>query len=259
LREELGIEIGAIDSIISVPWRYPDTTILLDAYRVLDYTGIPRGREGQALAWRRVDELAALPMPPPDQPIVNALRLPDHYAITPEPGRDDAAFLADVERVLSNGARLLQLRAKQIERSRLRELAVAARSLARARGALILINGDVDLALACGMDGMHMTSAELMSTTQRPLERDAWLATSCHTLAEIRKANELGVDFAVLGPVANTMSHDGEAPLGWDAFAELCSLAAFPVFALGGLRGDDLVRARAAGAQGIAGISAFFK
>ncbi len=66
LREELGIEIGAIDSIIGVPWRYPDKTILLDAYRVLDYTGIPRGREGQALAWRRIDELAALSMPPPD-------------------------------------------------------------------------------------------------------------------------------------------------------------------------------------------------
>lgn len=260
LREELGIEIGAIDSIIGVPWRYPDKTILLDAYRVLDYTGIPRGRERQALAWRRIDELAALSMPPPDRPIVNALRLPEHYAITPEPGdpADDKHFLESIERALANGVHLLQLRAKQVDSTRLRKLVLASLALVHVRGGRLLVNGNADLALECGADGVHLTSTELRGAALRPLGPEKWVAASCHDDADVRRANAIGVDFGVLSPVAATASHANTGSLGWGRFAELCALATFPVYALGGLRADEAGHARSYGAQGVAGISAFF-
>jgi len=258
LREELGIEIGPIEPLIGVPWRYAEKTILLDAWRVLDYSGAPVGHEGQATAWHDVDELAALDMPPPDRPIVNALRLPDRYAITAEPDADPGEFLRRVERVLGGGLRLLQLRAKTLPLDRLRTLARATRDLARRHCAQVMLNGDPQAAYDWGFDGVHLSAHRLMRTVQRPFDRGRWLAASCHDEAQIDRANEIGVDFAVVGPVLPTASHAGAPPLGWARFAELATRAAFPVYALGGLRAEDMSTARMNGAQGIAGISAFF-
>ena len=258
LREELGIEIGASEPLIRVPWRYPDKAIVLDAWRVLDYSGEPVGREDQAIAWHHIDELAALDMPAADRPIVNALRLPDRYAITPEPGTDAAEFLRRVEKVLAGGVRLLQLRAKTLPHDRLQTLALATRDLARRHGAQIVLNGDPHAARDWGFDGVHLPAHRLMRTTQRPFGHERWLAASCHDEAEIDHANAIGVDCAVVGPVKPTASHAGAPALGWARFAELAARAAFPVYALGGLRAEDVLTAREHGAQGVAGISAFF-
>ncbi len=258
LREELGIETGAVEPLIGVPWCYPDKTIFLDAYRVLAYAGVPGGREDQAISWHRAEALTTLDMPPPDRPIVNALRLPACYAITPDPGVDDAEFVQRAERAIVDGARLLQLRAKHVGAARLRGLAHALRKITQAHGAQLILDGSSELASECAADGVHLSSSDLLRAARRPLGPGKWVAASCHDEREIRKANALGIDFGVLGPVAMTDSHPGVPPLGWARFAELCALAAFPVFALGGLRPDDVGRARAAGAQGIAGISAFF-
>jgi 8-oxo-dGTP diphosphatase len=264
LHEELGIEIGAIElqPLISIPWRYPEKSIVLHALRVHDFRGEPHGREAQDLCWARLEDLAGIPMPPPDLPIVTALRLPPHYAITPEPGEDMETFLASFERMLSTGVRLVQLRAKQLsaDRDRLRDLASAARQRAGAVGAALLLNGNANATLAqeLELDGVHVPAVDLMQLSARPLDQKHWVAVSCHNERELTHAAAIGVDFAVLGAVLPTSSHPGAAVLGWERFSELCAGVPFPVYALGGLRRDDLARARAAGGQGIAGISAFW-
>jgi 8-oxo-dGTP diphosphatase len=60
-----------------------------------------------------------------------------------------------------------------------------------------------------------------------------------------------------LSPVLPTSSHPGIEPLGWDRFAALADQVSIPVYALGGMKPDDWLRARDRGGQGIAGISAF--
>jgi 8-oxo-dGTP diphosphatase len=258
LREELGIEIGALERLIGVPWQYAQKSIFLDAYRVLDYIGTPHGREAQALDWRLAGDLTRVDMPPPDRPIVSALRLPPLYAITPEPGDNDAAFLARVDQVLATGISLLQLRAKNLSHARLRALARAIQTRARAAGAWMLLNANTDIALDLDLDGVHLPAAELLQLKERPLSRDRWLAASCHDARELAHAAAIGVDFAVLGPVRATQSHPGAASLGWAAFAELRAAAPFPVYALGGLNRGDLAAAKVVGAHGVAGISGFF-
>ena len=85
LHEELGIvaQVGA--HLITVPQRYPDKRLRLDVRHVSRWTGLPRGREGQALAWVPPHKLASYTMPPADIPVVAALLQPDRYAITPTP------------------------------------------------------------------------------------------------------------------------------------------------------------------------------
>jgi 8-oxo-dGTP diphosphatase len=262
LHEELGVDIGAIEPhpLISVPWQYPEKSIVLHAFRVRDFSGEPHGRETQQLQWAQPDQLADISMPPPDRPIVTALRLPPHYAITPEPGDDTEAFLASFDRMLATGVRLVQLRAKRLsaDRDRLRALAAMARKRACAAGATLLLNGDVGLARELGLDGVHLPAVDLMRLSARPLDEKHWVAASCHNERELAHAAAIGVDFAVLGPVLPTASHPDAKALGWDRFADLCALSPFPVYALGGLQTSDVGLATRAGAQGIAGISAYW-
>jgi len=255
LHEELGIEIGEIEPVIAVPWDYGRAPFLLDVRRVRDFRGEPHGREGQALCWAALDELAAIDMPPADRPAVAALRLPPLYAITPEPTADD--FLPRLERLFAAGVRLVQLRAKALSDHALRAMAGRAAALAAAHGATLLLNDHAELARELGL-GVHLSTASLRRATSRPLPPDRWLGASCHDAAELAHAAAIGADFAVLGPLAATASHPDAAPLGWGRFEELVAEAALPVYALGGVGPADLGAARAAGAQGVAGISAFW-
>src|SRR5690606_12409376 len=91
----------------------------------------------------------------------------------------------------------------------------------------------------------------------RPLPDGQRVAASCHTADELRAAEALGCDFAVLGPVRETASHPGEPGIGWEAFAAMREQVSLPIYAIGGLGDDDLEAARRHGAQGIAAISAF--
>jgi len=256
LREEIGVEIGAVEKLIAVPWRYPQKSLVLDVYNVLTHAGSIHGREGQALRWATFDEISGIAMPAADRPIIAALRLPSHYVITPEPAENAAEFLGELKRVLDAGERCVQLRSKRLAHEHMRVLAQAARELTESAGADLLINGNVELARELGF-GVHLPATELMRLHERPLPAEFWVAASCHDEGELEHAAAIGVDFAVLGPVQRTRSHSTAEPLGWTGFAKLCAQAPFPVYALGGLIAADLAAARAAGAQGIAGISGF--
>ena len=257
LHEELGVEIGAVEKLIAVPWSYPRKSIVLDVYNVLTHAGSIHGSEGQALRWATVAEMRHIAMPPADRPIVTALNLPAHYVITAEPGGNDVEFLRELERVLDAGERCVQLRSKQLAPARMRTLTQAARDLTVSAHADLLINDHVELARELRV-GVHLPAAQLMRLRERPLDLELPVAASCHDERELEHARRIGVDFAVLGPVKRTASHSNTEPLGWTRFAELCAQAPFPVYALGGLRAADFAVARAAGAQGIAGISGFW-
>jgi 8-oxo-dGTP diphosphatase len=75
---------------------------------------------------------------------------------------------------------------------------------------------------------------------------------SCHTPAELLKASSLALDAVVLGSIKETPTHPGAAPLGWAALEQLISGYALPVYAIGGMRADDVPEALAAGGQGVA-------
>lgn len=257
LHEELGVDVSESERLIAVPWRYAEKSICLDVYNVLKYRGSPHGREDQALRWCAAADLLEIPMPDADKPVLAALRLPREYLITPEPA-ETSDFLDTARQALACGARLLQLRSKRLAADKLRPLASALHGLAAASGTSVLLNDHVDLVEELGLDGVHLSASMLMRSARRPLPPSSWVGASCHDERELEQAAKVGVDFCVLGPLRRTHSHPGSSPLGWERFARLCAQTPFPVFALGGLDRRDIPTAIAAGAQGIAGISAFW-
>ena len=256
MREELGIEAREFAPLVSLPWRYPEKAIRLHALRVTGWGGEPQAREGHPLRWVPLDAIDTAGMPAADRPIVAALRLPTLYAISPAASNDhDAAgWLGSMDR--DPRAALVQLRLPGIGRANVgRALRLALDRLAIPRNRL-LVNSDIDLARELRI-GVHLRAAQLRELQQRPLPDAQWVGVSCHDAEELERAAEIGADFATLSPVCKTPSHPEALPLGWDRFAELVHEARLPVYALGGVGPGDLDRARAAGAQGVAGIRAF--
>jgi len=253
LHEELGIDLEIGAAVIRVPQGYPHKRLNLDVYEVRSWHGTVRGLEGQALAWVPPHKLVDYPMPPADIPVVAALTQPDSYLVTPEPGADDAAWLAALKRALERGVQRVQLRAPACAPARWRALTAAAVARCREAGAEVLINADVGLAGGLGT-GLHLRASQLHEFSVRPLPHGVAVAASCHTLDDLHAAQALRCDFVVLGSVKPTASHPDVVPLGWDGFAAMREAVSLPIYAIGGLVPDDIAEARRHGAQGIAAI-----
>jgi 8-oxo-dGTP diphosphatase len=257
LGEELGVRPGGLRPLLRVPWRYPARAILLEVLEVDGFEGVPQGREGQALAWVAPDRLWEWPMPDADRPVAAALRLPRDYAITADPGDDAGALHADAVRRIGRGARLLQLRAPRLATPALIDVARRLGALAAEHGVQLLANAEPGAVAAVEGLGVHLGSARLAVLSERPLPAPRLVAASCHDAAELARAASLDCDFAVYGPLRATPTHPGVPGVGWERLAADCTECPLPLFALGGVGPEDLPRARAAGAFGVAGIRAF--
>ena len=257
LKEELGIEVLSAEPLMSVPQQNAHKNIKLDVFRVTKYSGQPRGLENQALAWVPNSKLRSYPMPSADLPVVAALQKPAHYLITPEPTTDTTRFLRELDAALASGHRLVQLRAKTWQEKPLKALLTLTVALCKKHKAQLLINGQLGLAHDFDI-GLHLTSAQLMALQSRPLAARLPVSASCHDLDQLKHAQQLGLDFVVLGSVNKTASHPELPAMGWDAWQKLRAEVSLPIFAIGGLGMADVATARQHGAQGVAGIRAFW-
>jgi len=263
LREELGIEVSAARPMMRVSHAYSDKAVLLDVWRVNDISGgisgQASGREGQPVRWVAVKDLGSFDFPEANRPIVRALQLPRLYLITDfRRGRPDR-FLQQLEVALEAGARLIQLREPHLGENDFQVFARQVCELAHRYHARVLLNAEPEWVRACGADGVHLNSQRLRELTRRPLPQALLVAASCHDEGELRQAVAIQADFAVLSPVLETASHPDAVPLGWARFQRLCDTVPMPVYALGGMGPDNITDALAAGAQGIAAISAIWQ
>ena len=271
LHEELGIFVETAYPWLTRVFTYPHATVRLNFFRVTRWGGKLHPHEGQEFSWQatanppqppfgtqRVQEplrckvggeCSVSPILPANAPILRALALPTMYAISNVAELGVDPFMISLQAQLDAGLRLIQLREKNLSRDELRELALRVIALAHARGAKVLLNGDVELAQEVGADGVQLTSTQLTELTERTTLD--WCAASCHNAAELRRAEELGCDFALLSPVLPTKSHPGAPHLGWENFAAIAAGSSIPVYALGGLTQDDMQTAWQNGAHGI--------
>lgn len=250
LQEELGIQLKQAYPWITRVFTYPHATVRLHFYRVMEWQGEPRARENQRLSWQTIDNVSVTPLLPANLAVMRALALPAVYAITNAAELGEAAMLRKLESALQQGLRFLQIREKSLASDRFRWLANEMIKRAHAFQAKVLINSNISLSRELGADGVHLTSAQLMSLTGRPEVN--WCGASCHNAEELSQAERIGMDFVVLGPLAPTSSHPGAAALGWQRFSSLIRDYSLPVYALGGLAYADLAIALEQGGHGIA-------
>lgn len=179
------------------------------------------------------------------------------YLVTDRRQAPSEDILAAVAGALDGGVRAVQLREKDLTGRELFLLAERMRSLTARYGARLLVNDRADVAKAVGADGVHLGVLSLPAAeARRLLGKEALIGCSTHNLSELREAEEGSADFATFGPVFPTASKAAYGPpAGTGALAEACRNARIPVFALGGVRRDNLDEIARAGSFGIALIS----
>ena len=255
LRRELEEELG-VTALCIYPWltrvfSYPHAKVRLHFQRVVRWQGEPESREEQAFAWQKPGAPDVSPMLPANTFVLKALELPVQYAITNASESGEQQALERLDIALSRGLRLVQVREKHLKTTELAKFASEIVRRCHEYGARVIINADVDLAAKVSADGVHLPAVRLIEASNRP-PGFYWCGASCHDRREIERAEAIGLDFVVLGPVKRTASHPQARPLGWEGFRELASGASIPVYALGGMLGGDLEEAWRNSAHGIA-------
>jgi len=252
LHEELGIDVEVAYPWIIRDFDYSHAAVRLHFFRVRAWSGEPHGREAQIFAWQSADAVTVSPVLPANGPIFAALALPEIYGITGFSVSAIPDSLKLVESALDRGLRLVQVRNRNWPVAERETFAVDVVVRARRYGAKVMINGDAELAKRIGADGVHLTADQLLAADVRP--ELPLVGASCHNAAETARAEALGLDFAVLGPVCATPTHPDTELLGWSGFQKLSAGTCIPLYALGGLAGSDLEQALRCGAHGIAMI-----
>jgi thiamine-phosphate pyrophosphorylase len=185
------------------------------------------------------------------------------------------ALLAKVAEAAHAGIDYIQLREKDLSTRELEQLARQAvrtvqelRTENRELRTRLLINSRSDIAIAAGADGVHLRSDDIaahearslwtqaLARRSQPAARNPLFAASCHTAAEVFRAESEAVDFAVFAPVFGKRQAPGTQPAGLAALSEACR-AKIPVLALGGVNLENAASCLSAGAAGVAGIRLF--
>ena len=160
---------------------------------------------------------------------------------------------------LAGGARLLQLRAKQLAGAAFLELAEAVVEDAHDAGARVLVNDRGDIAALAHADGVHVGQDDLTPADVRRVMADGIIGLSTHTPEQIEAALSAPISYLAIGPVFGTQTKaTGYESVGYAAVRHAVARAAthdLPVVAIGGITLDTAARVIAAGAASVAIIT----
>ncbi len=262
IKEELGIVVKSLYPWITRSFDYAAKydeagklesaakTVKLHFFMITEWDGEPFGLEKQTISWQNPEKVTVSPMLPANAPIFSALSLSPIYAISNLSELGEELFFERLKIALDNGLMMILVREKQLSPEDLKLFAEHVIEIANPYEAKVFIHSDFNLAQELNAAGVHFSGQDLMQLKEKP---DTLLCgASCHNKQELAKAAALGLDYVLLSPVQATRSHADAKPLGWDVFSDLIKEYAMPVYALGGMKINDLHIARRHGAHGIA-------
>ena len=170
----------------------------------------------------------------------------------------DRARVADpalVARALPKGAAVIL---RDYDMPNRAALAAQLAQICAARGALLLVGADPDLARRAGAKGVHLPALFLKRNEQAASDFSGMIVSaSCHCEAELRAAARKNADIALLSPAFPTASHPGAETLGPERLRRLAAAAPLPVLALGGVDETNAALLTGPNVAGLAAIGAF--
>lgn len=185
------------------------------------------------------------------------LRLGKVYPITQAPNRHGLSHAELAEKFLQGGARLLQVRDKQLPDLVFYQQLLEIANLCRAYDAQFLVNDRVDLALAAKAQGVHLGHTDLpVEAARELLGGDAIIGVSTHTAEQFREAQQRDIDYVAVGPVFPTATKESAyPPLGIETVRELAAASRHPVVAIGGITLENAASLWNNGVHSVAVIS----
>lgn len=168
-------------------------------------------------------------------------------------------YMQFVTRCVRAGVTCVQLRDKHLSSAALYTLATQLKTQLAPYAVPLIINDDVDLALAVDAHGVHLGQSDGdIETARTKLGNDKIIGLSVNSLAELEQANTLPIDYVGIGAIFPTRNKpDIKTIWGINGLHQACALSHHPVVAIGGINSRNAQAVIAAGAQGIAAIDAF--
>ena len=181
------------------------------------------------------------------------------YAVTDRAWVGRQTLPEQVEAALKGGATCVQLREKELDGTALLEEAKVLAALCRRYGVPLIINDNVEVALASGADGVHVGQDDLTVEQVRRLAGDRLIVgVSAHTVEQALAAQAGGADYLGVGAVFATATKSDAHVLPRETLAEICRAVDIPVVAIGGIGEDNLLQLAGTGVDGVALVSAIF-
>jgi len=181
----------------------------------------------------------------------------DLYIITDEAIAGGLTHAEIAERAIAGGADVIQLRDKVCGSRKLCQIGRALRTITLKTGTLFIVNDRLDVALACGADGVHLGQDDIRADVARQIAPPGFIiGVSVGTIDEAIRAEQDGADYLALSPVFSTASKNDAGPgRGLIVLREIRRSVSVPVIAIGGITMDNVREVITAGADGVAVIS----
>jgi thiamine-phosphate pyrophosphorylase len=181
----------------------------------------------------------------------------DIYPVTCERLSSGRSDLEVLEALIEGGARIVQLREKELSQRDFFRLAETFRKRTAHAGMLLIINDRVDVAVAVGADGVHLGQDDFPVRAARSIAPDLLIGVSSHNAEEALRAREEGADYVNIGPIFPTGTKDGlQHFLGPEAISKMAPLLRIPFTVMGGIKETNIRQVLEAGAGKIAVVTA---
>ena len=182
------------------------------------------------------------------------------YAVTDRAwAADEDALMAQVEAAIDGGASIVQLREKHLDEGDFLREAERFVALCRRKGAISIINDNVEIAARTGADGVHVGQEDLEAGRVRALlGPDKIIGVSAHNVEEALAAQAAGADYLGTGAAFVTGTKTNAKPISRETIRAVTAAVDIPVVAIGGITRDNLPELKGCGLDGVAVVSALF-
>ena len=182
------------------------------------------------------------------------------YAVTDQAwAADEDALMDQVAAAIDGGAGIVQLREKHLDHDAFLKEAKRFVALCREKGAVSIINDDVDIALAADADGVHVGQEDLAAGRAREvLGPDKIVGVSAHNVDEALAAQAAGADYLGVGAAFSTGTKTDAKPITRETIHAVTAAVEIPAVAIGGITRENLPQLSGCGLAGVAVVSALF-
>lgn len=181
------------------------------------------------------------------------------YAVTDRAWTGKRTLYEQVEAALKGGATCVQLREKELDEETFLREAKELCALCRRYGVPFIVNDNVDIAIACGADGVHVGQEDMVADeVRRRVGEDMLLGVSVHTVEEARQAVRDGADYLGLGAVFPTSTKTDVDQMSNETLRAICEAVDVPITAIGGINRSNILQLSGSGVDGVALVSAIF-
>ncbi|TXJ44901.1 thiamine phosphate synthase [Brachyspira aalborgi] len=181
------------------------------------------------------------------------------YAVTDRAWIGKQNLYEQVESALKGGATCVQLREKNLDEELFLEEAIKIKSLCKKYGIPFLVNDNVDIAIKCEADGVHVGQEDTAVSKVRKLVGDKMIiGVSVQNINEALESIKNGADYLGVGAMFSTSTKLDANVIPFENLKSICNAVNIPVVAIGGIGKNNIMKLAGSGADGVALVSAIF-